>query len=93
MDNDPEFIAIQFQLLGKMSDIVFKYIQPRKPTQNALIERLNSIYRENVLEVYQFDNLDEVRALTTEFIYDYNKKRPLDSLKLLIQNELNMVKI
>lgn len=51
-------------------------IEPGKPTQNAYIERFNRTFRGELLDLYAFGELDEVRDESTRWLYRYNHDRP-----------------
>lgn len=80
VDNGPEFISTHFQEWGKLHAIEIQFIQPGKPSQNALIERFNRTYRDEVLDRYLFDSLAEVNAITKNWLVLYNQERPHQSL-------------
>lgn len=81
VDNGPEFRGKAFVQWCEAEHISIKYIQPGKPMQNAYIERLNRTYREDVLDAYLFETLEEVRILSDEWQDHYNNHRPHTALK------------
>ncbi len=81
VDNGPEFVAQQLHDWGKANRVLIYHIQPGRPTQNAFIERFNRTYRNEVLNLYLFRSLEEVRELTAEWMTIYNEHRPHDALQ------------
>jgi len=55
--------------------------------QNGFIERFNRLYREAVLDAYLFFDLGQVKQLTTEWLEEYNCRRPHSVLNNLIPME------
>ena len=55
--------------------------------QNGFIERFSRLYREAVLDAYLFFELHEVRLLTTEWMEEYNHRRPHEALDNLTPSE------
>jgi len=79
-DNGPELTSETFAGWCRDNGIEVRYIQPGKPNQNAFIERFNRTYREEVLDAYLFEDLEQVRELTHEWLVAYNERRPHDAL-------------
>lgn len=80
VDNGPELTSGEFVLWAESQSMMIRYIQPGKPNQNAYIERFNRTYRNEVLDLYLFRDLKEVREVTYWWIIEYNEQRPHDSL-------------
>lgn len=79
-DNGPELTSQEFTEWCAKRTITLRFIQPGKPDQNAFIERFNRTYREEVLDAYLFESLDDMRAISDEWIVRYNERRPHDAL-------------
>lgn len=80
MDNGPEFISAALSDWAERHSIKLDFIEPGTPTQNSFVERFNRTYREEILNMYVFRNLYEVREITEKWMPEYNEERPHDSL-------------
>jgi len=80
MDNGPEFISTTLAEWAEEHHIKLEFIQPGTPTQNSYVERFNRTYRDEILNMYVFKTLNEVRDITKNWIREYNEERPHDSL-------------
>lgn len=80
MDNCPELISAELEAWARQQGIRLLFILPGKLNQNAYIERLNRTYRNEVLDCYVFETLDEVRRMTADWLARYNDQRPHESL-------------
>jgi putative transposase len=79
-DNGPEFTSHEFRRFCCSHRIRHRRIEPGKPQQNSYIERFNRSYREDILDMYAFKNLRQVRDLTSEWLVEYNYDRGHESL-------------
>jgi putative transposase len=81
MDNGPELISQRLENWARAKNIELLHIQPGKPAQKAYIERFNRTYREEVLDAYLFDDPQEVRYITEQWLETYNTIRPHEALQ------------
>ena len=79
-DNGPEFISDAVKKFCSANGIEHRFIQPGRPQQNGFIERFNRTYREDVLDAYIFESLEQVRTVTAQWHNDYNENHPHQSL-------------
>lgn len=80
VDNGPEFISKHFQFWCKKKQIKIQYIQAGRPMQNGYIERFNRFFREDILDAYWFEDLEQLRILAEKWRVDYNYNHPHKSL-------------
>ena len=79
-DNGPEFIAGRLKIWADKHGIELRYIQPGKPSQNGLIERLNKTLRVECLNLSWFNSLHELNTELQDWSVTYNSLRPHQNL-------------
>ena len=82
-DNGPEFVADHLQEWADDKGIDIWFIQPGKPSQNGLMERLNGTLRTECLNLQWFKNLEQLNEAIQEWWHTYNELRPHRSIKFL----------
>ena len=80
VDNGPEFVAAALAEWGERNGVLLHFIPKGRPQSNSLIERFNRSFREDILDCYLFESLDDVRDAAWEWLLEYNEERPHDSL-------------
>jgi putative transposase len=83
VDNGPEFIAQAMEDWCKQHGIELVFIQKGKPHQNGYIERFNRTFRDEVLDVFVFESLNQARLYAQAWMWVYNNERPHSSLGYL----------
>lgn len=72
VDNGPEFLSAVFQDFCKEHRIEINYIQPGRPMQNGYIERFNRTFREDVLDAWLFNGIQDASERCDEWKQRYN---------------------
>ena len=93
MDNGPKFVSVALAGWAEDHDVQLEFIQPGRPMQNSYIERFNRTYRDEVLDLYLFRSLSEVRDITSHWMTNYNEERPHDALQDMAPVEYLMAKM
>ncbi len=79
-DNGPEFISDKLAEWAKDNKVELRFIQPGKPTQNGLIERLNGTLRTECLNLEWFEDLEHLNEKLQDWWHTYNFVRPHSSI-------------
>lgn len=79
-DNGTEFIAKAFEGFCLNSSITHNRIQKGKPMQNGYCERFNRTFREDVLDAYLFEDINDLRSVIENWRHDYNHNHPHASI-------------
>ena len=87
VDNGSEFTSGAFAMWAEARHIELDFTEPGCPYQNSYIERFNRTYREDVLDWYLFETLQEVREITDDWMDLYNTERPHDALNDMTPKE------
>lgn len=85
VDNGPEFIAqaLKNWCEDPARNIELIFIQKGKPSQNGYIERLNRTFREDILDAFQFEHLQQAQSYANQWMWMYNNERPHEALNNL----------
>lgn len=82
-DNGPEFRSHKFQKWMENNEIKWSRIQKGKPQQNAIIERFNRTFRQDVLDAELFESISHAQMITDQWVSEYNNDRPHQSLNFI----------
>jgi putative transposase len=81
MDNGPELTSRALLAWRQQSEPNLHYVQPGKPTKNAIVESFNGKMRDECLNQHYFVDLRHARKLIEDWKVSYNAQRPHTSLR------------
>ena len=87
VDNGPEFTSLAMDEWAHRNNVSLGFIQPGKPTQNAIIESFNGKFRDECLNENWFVNLSDAEEKIEKWRCEYNTFRPHGSLGNLTPEE------
>ena len=93
VDNGPEFTSTTLEYWFSKHGIELQFIQPGKPMQNGYVEQFNRTYRQDVLDAYLFEDIEQARLLSEEWMRDYNYDRPHESLEGKLPSKWKIIRI
>ena len=76
MDNGPEFTSRAELAWRQQTEVNLHFIQPGKPTENAIVESFNGRFRDECLNQRCFIDLDHARRIIDEWTTLYHEHRP-----------------
>ena len=82
-DNGTEFTSNAMFAWAQDNRVVWHFIAPGKPMQNGFCESFNGRMRDELLNESLFLGLDHARTKITNWIDDYNQRRPHSALGYL----------
>jgi putative transposase len=82
-DNGTEFTSNAMLAWAQESKIAWHFIAPGKPMQNGFCESFNGRMRDELLNESLFFGLDHARTKITDWVDDYNQRRPHSALGYL----------
>ena len=88
LDNGPECTSKAMFFWSERTGVKLSFIQPGKPTQNAIVESFNGKFREECLNEHWFLSIQEARTIIEKWRIYYNEKRPHSALGYKTPNEL-----
>jgi putative transposase len=93
VDNGPEFISNVLDQWAHAHGVHLHFSRPGKPVDNAFIESFNGRLRDECLNTNWFYGLEHAREIISDWIEDYNERRPHSSLAGLTPAEYEKVQL
>lgn len=87
-DNGPEFISARLEEWAADNRVELRFIQPGKPSQNGLIERLNGTLRKECLNLEWFESIPRLNEQIEQWWHVYNGIRPHSSIGYKTPDEM-----
>ena len=90
LDNGPEFTSKALFLWAQRTGVHLRFIQPGKPSQNALVESFNGKFRDACLNEHWFLDLAEAQRCIEAWRIHYNTVRPHSALGFLSPEQFRL---
>jgi len=92
-DRGTQYCSNEYVMLLKTNNIGISMTENGDPLENAIAERINGIIKEEYLDDYKIDDIQEAKELLDAVIKLYNNERPHMSIGNLTPNQVHQYNI